>query len=162
MIEWSPESALAALRLASTRREFERLPSSELPELAVGALEAGFDSPALRQLAGELDPTWADSGPLFDRILLDLGITPLPRPEAADALARHYASQIVSGAVTPYEGASRIWWDVANECSDDPERWEQYSVFVGLGSEWEDHPPRRVDYERDIRDEAAKLLDRKA
>ncbi len=156
------ESALAALRLAATRRQFDLLPSSELPELAMRALEAGFDSSSIRELAGELHPTWADSGSLFERVLHDLGIVTLPQPEAAHALARHYAQQILSGAVSPYEGARHIWWQVANYFWDEKELWQRYSIFVGLASEWEDYEPGRPDYERQIRDEAAKLLHRNA
>jgi hypothetical protein len=51
------ESALAALRLAAAQRNFDLLASSELPGLAMRALEAGSDTPALRELAGELNPT---------------------------------------------------------------------------------------------------------
>ena len=154
------ESALATLRLAATRRQFDLLPSSELPVLAMLALETGFDSSSIRELAGELHPTWADSGPLFERVLHDLGIITPPPPEAAHALARHYAEQILSGAVTPYEGARHIWWQVANFFWDERELWQRYSIFVGLASEWEDYEPGRPDFDRRIRDEAAKLLNR--
>lgn len=156
------ESALATLRLAATRRQFDILPSSELPGLAMLALESGFDSPSLRELAGELHPTWADSGPLFECVLRDLGIARLSHQQAAHFLARHYAEQILSGLLTPYEGARHIWWQVANNLWDDREIWQQYSIFVGLASEWEDHEAGRLDYEQDIRDEARKILNRSA
>ena len=156
------ESAIEKLRLAATRRHFDLLPSSELPQLAMSALEAGLDSPSLRHLAGELHPTWADSGPLFERVLNDFGIDTLSRPQAGHALARYYAEQIVSGTISPYEGARRIWWDVANAVWNDREVWKQYSLFVGLASEWEDYPPGRPDYEQQIRDEAKQLLNRNA
>jgi hypothetical protein len=32
-------------------------------------------------------------------------------------------------------------------------------VFIGLISEWQDHPPQRQEIEADIREEAAKWLD---
>jgi hypothetical protein len=154
------ESALAAFRLAAVRRQFELLPSCELPALAMLALESGLDTPSLRELAGELHPTWADSGPLFERVLHELGIASLTPPQSAQALACHYAEQILSGVITPYEGARRIWWDVANNLWDDREKWQQYSIFVGLASEWEDYEAGRPDYEQGIRDEAKKLLSR--
>lgn len=155
-------SALDALRFAAVRRQFALLPSSDLPELAMRALEAGLDSPSTRELAGELRPTWVDSGPLFDRVLHDCGIVSPTQPEAAHSLAQHYATQILSGVLTPYDGARRIWWQVANYFYDDREHWQRYSIFVGLASGWEDYPPTRQDYEREIRDEATKLLNRSA
>jgi hypothetical protein len=151
-------SAIEKLRFAATRREFDLLPSSELPELAMAALEAGLDSPSLRELAGEIHPTWADSGPLFARVLHDCGIALLSKPRAAEDLARYYAQQILAGAMTPYEGARRIWWKVANEFSEDQAAAQPYLIFVGLASEWEDYEAGRPDYERQIRDEAQKLL----
>ena len=153
-------STLATLRLAAARRQFDLLPSSELPELAMRALETGFASASIRELAGELHPTWADSGPLFERILHDLRIVTPPPPEAAHALARHYAEQILSGAVSPYEGARHIWWRVANYFRDERELWQRYSIFVGLASQWEDYEAGRPEFERQICDEAAKLLNR--
>ena len=87
-------SAVEKLRFAATRREFDRLPSSELPELAMFALEAGLDTPSLRELAGELHPTWADTGPLFDRVLQDCGIAIRSRSLAGHALARTTPSRL--------------------------------------------------------------------
>jgi hypothetical protein len=155
-------SAIEKLRFAATRRQFDRLPSSELPELAMFALEAGLDTPSLRELAGELHPTWADTGPLFERVLLDCGIATSPRLQAGNDLARHYAEQIISGAVTPYEGARHIWHDVAQQLWHNLEAVQPYLVFIGLASEWEDDEEHRPDYEQDIRDEAQKLLIRNA
>ena len=155
-------SAIEHLRLAAARRHFDLLASIELPDLASAALEAGLDSPSLRELAGELCPTWADSGPLFERILHDFGLALLSRHHAAGVLARHYAEQIISGTLSPYEGARRIWSDVANAVWNDRDGPRQYLVFVGLASEWEDYPPGRPDYEQRIRDEAQQLLNRSA
>ena len=126
------------------------------------ALESGLDTPSIRELGGELAPTWADTGPLFERVLHDCGIASPSRPQAGYALARYYAEQIVSGAITPYDGARRIWRDVANQLWDDREAAQPYVIFVGLASEWEDYEPGRPDHERQIRDEAAKLLNRNA
>ena len=126
------------------------------------ALEAGLDTPSLRELAGELHPTWADTGPLFERVLHDCGVATPPRLQAGHELACYYAEQIISGAVTPYEGARRIWRDVANQLWHDREAAQPYLIFIGLASEWEDHDEHRSDYEQDIRDEAQKLLTRNA
>jgi hypothetical protein len=153
---------LQQFRVAAVRRQFDLLPSSELPGLATSALEAGLDSPSLRLLAGEMQPTWADSGPLFESALRDLGIPYEPPPQAGLALALHYARQISSGALRPYDGARHIWWDVANKFMDDPVVWDQLRIFVGLASEYEDYPPARAKFEQQIRDEAGQLLQRNA
>ena len=157
-------SALAreVLRFAAVRREFDLLLSSELPALATLALASGLDSGNLRRLAGELNPSWADSGGLFEGVLRDFAI-PIPaRREAGVALARYYAEQILKGEVTPYEGARNIWWQVANEFVDDPEIWESLVNFVGLASEWEDHAAGREEYEREILKHARQLVERDA
>jgi hypothetical protein len=48
--------------------------SDELPGLAVNLLESGYDSPALWLVAGELHPTMAETGVLFDTALSELGV----------------------------------------------------------------------------------------
>lgn len=153
-----PESGHAKLRLAAARHRLDLLPSSELPVLAISVLEAGCDSPSLRELAGELHPTWADTGPLFERVLQELGIQFLRREDSAETVARFYAQQILAGEFTPCEGARHIWREVANQYSHDDELWKRYSIFVGLASQWEDEPSGRVEYERRIREEAQRLL----
>jgi hypothetical protein len=148
--------------LAAIKHQFDFLSCNELPELAVKALQAGFDSQSLRLLAGELRPAWADCEPLFERALHDLGIQYQPRPEAGFALALHYARGIASGELDPYQGARRIWLDVANEFINNPTIWDELRVFVHLASDWIEIPAQRTDIEREIRDEAKKLVDRHA
>ncbi len=150
-------SAVASLRLTAARLRLDfLLPSSELPTMAASALEAGLDSPSLRLLAGELHPTWAESGPLFHRALQELGIMPLSRPEAGITLVRHLAEQILTDAVAPYDGACAIS-DVANSFWEE-ELWLRLSIFIGLVCEWQDDPDGRPAYETEIRYEAQKLL----
>jgi hypothetical protein len=45
----------------------------ELPGIAYAALEAGFDSPSLYELAGLDRPSMRDAGPIFRRALNELG-----------------------------------------------------------------------------------------
>jgi len=85
------------------------IPSQALPQLATDAMEAGFDSPALRELAGELHPTLGASGPLFETILDEIGVGIPDRSRAGLVLARSYAAQITAGTLSPYEGARKIW-----------------------------------------------------
>jgi hypothetical protein len=154
----SAASARASLRLAAARLQLDsHLTSGELPDMAVSALEAGLDSPSLRLLAGQLHPTWADCGPLFHAVLKELGIDPLSRTEAGHVLLNHIAVRILGGSMTPYEGACEIA-DVANRFWEE-ELWYRLSIFIGLVCEWNDHPDHRPEFEREILDEARKLLD---
>jgi hypothetical protein len=155
-------AALEQLRLAAIKHQFDFLSCDELPELAVKALQAGLDSQSLRLLAGELRPTWADCEPLFERALHDLGIHYQPRPEAGFALALHYARGIASGDLAPYQGARRIWLDVANEFINNPTIWDELRIFVCLVSDLDECPAERVNIEQEIRDQAKKLLGRHA
>ena len=137
------------------------LPSEVLPLIAANALEKGFDSPSLRILAGEMEKVASTVGPLFVMALRELGI-PLPAPVSAQmAVARFYAGKIVDGSLSPYEGAYRIWWDVANEAmpaKEENEVWNRLRVFVGLASEYEDNPSYRKEYEDQIVQEAKDFL----
>jgi hypothetical protein len=134
--------------------------SDELLELAATALAAGLDSTNLRQLAGELHPSWASVGALFDGVLRDLSIELPARREAGFALARHYAEQILNGQLTPYDGAPNIWRHVGSEFHEDPEIWGTLVSFVGLASEWEDHAGSRDECEQQIIEEAQRLIER--
>jgi hypothetical protein len=125
------------------------LTSEEALAVSSAALDAGVYSESLGLLAYE-EPIWSQVGPLFERALSELGI-PIPsRQEASLILAREHARRIVAGEVAPYEGARRIWWEIANELGADP----SLRMFVGLASEWEDAPAHRRQYEEDIVEEA--------
>lgn len=145
-------------RLLMAKWVHGELAPEAVPPLAVRALEAGCDTPALRQLAGASDAsTRADIRDLVRECFVELGFD-LPEPGDASAfLVNHWASLIHDRLVEPYEGAKRIWllshdwWDTVSG--------KRLSIFVGLASEWEDDPPRRPAYEQDILDEARKLLD---
>ena len=126
------------------------LSSDQLPAIAAEALEFGYDCLSLRLLAGETEHIGSTVDPLFSRAISELGI-PIPdRRTAAKVVAACYAGCIVDGTLSPYEGAYKIWRNVANAFDKDPEIWGQLSVFVGLASEWEDHPTHRSEYEKDI------------
>lgn len=113
----------------------DSLPSAELPKFASEALSAGYDSPSLRILAGEISPAMSDAAPLFLRALQEIGVTIPSHVEAGKIVAAHLARDVVSGKISPYQGARRIWWDVYNEI----EELQELVVFVGLASQFEDY-----------------------
>jgi hypothetical protein len=151
-------TAIENFRVAALRRHFDFLPSRELPGLAMTALEAGLESDSLLELASELIPSWGESGPLFDQILCEFEIEPFSHPAALRALGRYYAGQILSGALAPYDGASRIWREVAQAEEGYGEIWQSHFSFVRTAIEWDDCPDRRVEFESEIREAARKLL----
>src|SRR5881296_1271755 len=132
-----------------------QIASERLPLVAQDALEAGLDSPALRELAGEANPAMSDAGPIFDRALKELGLALMTRSEAGLVLAKMYARQILTGAFGPYEGARRIWREAWNRECD-----ERLSSFVYWASEYEEHldPDRRTECERGILEAARQLV----
>jgi hypothetical protein len=68
------------------------------------------------------------------------------------------ARRIVDGEEAPYRGAAHIWRLVAEE---DYRGFEDFRAWAGLAGEWEEHPEHRDDLDRDIRDEARLLLERR-
>ncbi len=123
------------LQLVQARWVLGHIPSAEVPRIAGEALEAGFDTPALRQLAGEKNPIMSDVGPVFERAFKELGKEPLARESAGQVIARWWARSILRGDSTPYEGAKAIWSEVCDPLGDGGELF----VFKALASEHEDY-----------------------
>jgi len=80
-------------------------------------------------------------------------------PEPTDPAVLAIADQILTGEITPYRGAAEIWAALAEEPGEYP---EHLKAFVGLASEWQDHPEQRDDLDAYIRDEARLLISRGA
>jgi len=131
------------------------IPSEALPRIATAALEAGLDSPSLRQLAGELHPTLGTEGPLFEEILDEIGVGIPDRSRAGLVLARAHAADITTGTLSPYEGACQIW----SIESDVEGLLPDLGSFVYWASEWQDanSPARRQECEAGIRKAALDL-----
>lgn len=66
------------------------------------------------------------------------------------------ARDILLEKIDPYRGAAAIWARMAEEDEEYP---DSLRVFVGLASEWQDHPEHRDALEADIRDEARRIVD---
>jgi hypothetical protein len=128
-------------------------PPEKMPMLAVWGLEQGFDGPALRELAGHTNATRSDEGELIERALRELGKEPLDVSSAGRLLTRFLCQRIVSGKMSPYDGAARIW-SIYDRCG----RPKSLIPFVGFASEWEDDLNHRDHYEKLIAEAARKLL----
>jgi hypothetical protein len=77
-------------------------------------------------------------------------VTPDGAPQES---ARHWAREIVTGHISPIEGARRI---VAGAGALEPD--DELMVFAGLVGDWEEDEAGRPDCEARIMDEAGMLL----
>jgi len=135
------QTEFGSLDLVAAKWALGLVPSEALPRIAVDALEAGFDTPSLRRLAGELRPLLAETGPLFEEVLGELGVAIPDKSRAALVIAKSYAIQITEGSLSPYEGAREIWQiELAVEGL-----MTELGPFVYWASEWQeaDSPGRR-------------------
>lgn len=124
-----------------------------VPDVCTALLVDGLDSPALCRLAG-LTAAELDDGPeLLVQLFGEFGMGPLSPVQAAWVLVQELARAIVDSRIDPVEGARRIG---AFTYEFDP-LFPLLRVFIGLWSEWDDHPDGRPDYEADIREEARRL-----
>ena len=130
------------------------LPVDELPGMALDAMQAGYDSPGLRQLAGISKHEGDEAHRLFAKTIRELGLPVPTAPEAGLTLARNTAREVLSGAITPYEGAKRIWDQVYTRLPE----LKQLRPFVGFASEYEDDIEHRDDYSRRIVEKCESLI----
>lgn len=132
------------------------LPPEDLPRIATETLVRGFDSEALRQLAGAGPGDVRDNRDLFAQALDELGVTLPSEEEAWWSLIRRQAERIVEGEISPVDGGMWMWsaWNTIEEEGD-------LRIFVGLMSEHQEHPAGRAQIELDVVEEAKVLLGRK-
>ncbi len=152
-----------------------------LIDMALEALVEGYDSQSLRILAGE-NKKWFNAFEVrgyFRRALNELN-WPLPSPqEAAQILICYWAKCIVSGDVSPLEGAQHINHDVERRLLDRPgEKYLGESLgiarLIGLQYEYDDLQEGFIEYEgksitkaeafeildQEIRSEASEYLEK--
>jgi hypothetical protein len=82
-----------------------RVGPEDMPGFAADALEAGYDGPALRRLAGLMKPTSREVDNLFQSALREIGTKIQSKEQAVFALSRITAANIVDGRLDPIEGA---------------------------------------------------------
>jgi hypothetical protein len=127
-----------------------------MPGFAADALEAGFDGPSLRKLAGLVQPTFRDVGDLFQKALLDIGTIKIQTQEqAVFALSRLTAADIVEGRVEPIEGANVLAMYAQMLCYP-----EFLANFLQLSEMplWGEYAPPREKLVQDIIEQSRALL----
>lgn len=131
-----PDEARVAVQAAAWRRRVGVESPEGLVDVAVSALVAGLDSPALAELAGA-DPREAhDVHDLFVEALGQLGLAWPDERTALWQVVRSTARQIVDGEVDPYDGAGWIWRHAAHVLEPEGD----LRVFVGRASEYAELP----------------------
>ena len=121
-------------------------------------MERGVDSPSLRELGGLARGDVREAADLFQAALDELGIDLPNEDEALWNLVRWTARRILTGETPPIEGARWIWRGASYRVQEEGD----LRIFIGLASEWDDHPDTRPEIDRQIVEEAAELLDRPA
>ena len=130
------------------------LPLEHLPDVAADALEAGYDPPSLRRLAGSHGGDREEMRRTFEKTLRELGVRIPSQQEAVLSVARDIAQSVLEGQIAPSEAAKRIWWDLYVRFGQP----EQLRPFVGFASEYEDRPKHRDEYARLIIEECERIL----
>ena len=94
-----------------------------MPAIAADLLEAGFDSPSLRRLAGEMHVTHsADIAPLVTATFREIGITyPFSEHDARLIASRQIAREVIHGRRNPWTAASHLEISVWGWMSEVPE-----------------------------------------
>lgn len=146
-----------ALDLAASKAVLGLLPSDDLSQVAVEALEHGCDSPSLRILSGLHAGEPEEARTLFKQALSELNVSVPNKRDAVRRLAQEIATEILGGMVTAYVGAKQIW-DLTLRVPD--VEFPELDAFVYAASEWEDRPEDRPSFEDGIVAAARELVSR--
>jgi hypothetical protein len=108
-----------------------RLSYADLPNVAVQALELGYDGPAIRRLASLDKPSYFGVGDLFEKVAVEIGVGQISKKDASIYLSKEIAKAILSGSKEPLGGAYEIWLLCA--AADYP---DQLLIFGGLDQDF--------------------------
>ena len=111
---------------------------SDLPDVAITALSEGYDSPALRILAGRSE---ADNRFLlyseYKAWLSEMNLVEPGKAEAASVYISFFVQQIVAGITDPYDGFDYIYTKILGRLGLDYEDFgfrQAYTLYITL---WE-------------------------
>ena len=106
-----PSDKLQPLRLALARTILGTVRGDEYVTMATELLAGGVESPSLKILAALGDTRSEEAALLVQRVQSELKLPSPSPPEAALAVACDHARRIVSGRLTPRDGANAIGTD---------------------------------------------------
>ncbi len=108
-------------RLIAARWAVHDLYGEDVPQTAADLLEAGFDTPTTRRLAGEMNVrSSSDVESLMGRMFKELAVGyPLSHAEANLMISRQIAREVIAGVLNPWAAANKleiaIWgWHAPN------------------------------------------------
>jgi hypothetical protein len=130
-----------------------QLRGEDLPAIASRMIEAGFDAPAVCELASMRSPTLRDSAQLFEQALASLGRARLTEDRAWLLVREGLLRAVARGEMEPFEGAAKLhllWIDLKYPTD--------LSIFVGLEDEASEHPEARSEIAGEIQAHATRLL----
>jgi hypothetical protein len=87
--------------LVEARIVLNLIPFSYMPKVAWDALEAGLDGPAIRRLAGLVQPTYFEMADVLPRAKQELGLSEISIGEAALRVAKQIAREILKSGDDP-------------------------------------------------------------
>ena len=127
-----PDSDLS-VQLIAARWRCNDIYGEDMRGIAADLLEAGFDSPSLRRLAGEIATCSADVEELVAKVIREFGLPyPMPEEQAQLIFARQLAREVIASRRLPWSAAYEL------ECA----MWGKYpknedlaSIFA-LNDEW--------------------------
>lgn len=93
--------ALEPIRVIAAQCVLGLARSWDLPPVADRALSDGVYTDSLAELAAVAEPTLAELVPLVERTIVELGLPPPSRPDAAWYLATHYIGRVALGDEPP-------------------------------------------------------------
>lgn len=96
-------------RLVRAKWELDELPSEKMPALAADALEAGFDGPTLRKVAGLTNISRRDLLPYADKLWMELDVPILSKKEALHEIIKERARRMVADPDRALEMSKDFW-----------------------------------------------------
>lgn len=99
-----------APHLLAARWTVNDLYGEDMPRIAADLLEAGYDAPSIRRLAGEMNVrSCSDVESLIERMFGDLAVRyPLSHKEANLIASRQIAREVIAGIRNPWAAANKL------------------------------------------------------
>lgn len=130
-----------------------RFPPGLLPDVAAEAMVAGFEGPAVLDVASYHPPLLDGIDKAMDAALREMGRPPMTRSRAAWLVARYLARFVTAGKLNAYEWGKEMgsyWMDMSREMLE----YQDVGLLYGLADSYEDYPESRNKYLREMLEEA--------
>jgi hypothetical protein len=112
-----------------------RIRSEDLPSVAQSLILEGIESSSLTRLLIDESPYGYDKKTLFEKAMKELGFEIPSKNNAAIALVREIANQIINNEIDAYKGSMKIWKEILNYLDNIP---DNLLIFKSNASSIED------------------------